>query len=76
MYVRASAGTDSRIKKVSELTTDGKKRASQKNPSSKAVLLKGTKVTVLQIKLADDSVWIRIPSGWVCGVHGKTVYVK
>lgn len=76
MYVRASAGTYSRIKKVSELTADGKKCASQKNPSSKAVLLKGTKVTVLQIKLADDGVWIRIPSGWVCGMQGKTAYVK
>ena len=45
---------------------------------SGAMLLKGTRVTVKEIKSLDDgSVWIRIPSGWVCGRGSSgTIYVS
>ena len=49
-----------------ELTEDGRAHAFQDD--SGAVLRKGTRVTVKAIqKLDSGAVWLRIPSGWICG---------
>lgn len=42
-----------------------------------AILRKGTRVTVKEIKALDDgAVWLHIPSGWVCGKGASgTVYI-
>lgn len=76
MYVRAGAGTTYRIKKVSELSEDGKRHATSTNPNESAVYKKGTVYTARQI-INQNGIWALTPSGYVCikGVSG-TVYGK
>jgi len=55
-----------------QLTDDGRKH------STGSVLHKNTRVTVLEIIVRPQAkcVWIRIPSGYICGVDGDKKYVK
>lgn len=76
MNVRSGAGTNYSIKKVSQLTADGKKHATSSSGMANAVLKKGTKVTALAVKTVGSNIWLKIPSGWVCAKQGGTVYVK
>ena len=76
MYVRAGAGTGYKIKKVSQLTADGKAHATSTKSTANAVIKKGTKVTCYEVKVVGTYIWIRIPSGWVCAKKGSTVYIK
>lgn len=73
MKVRTGAGTKYRQKKVSELTASGKKSAQS---GTYAVLKKGTRVTVQEVKKSGKDTWIRIPSGWICAIQNGAVYVK
>lgn len=73
MKVRTGAGTGYRWKKKSELTADGKKHAQNQ---TYAVLVKGTRVSVLQVVTSGSNVWIKIPSGWVCAKMGNSIYAK
>ena len=57
-----------------ELTEDGKAHAFI-GPSGKAVLKRGTRVTVKALITTDSCTWIRIPSGWICGKNSKNIYV-
>lgn len=61
------------IKEYAQLTRDGMKHA-----YSDGCLKKGTTVTVKEIKKDETgSVWVRIPSGWVCAITAKgKVYIK
>lgn len=76
MYVRAGAGTTYRIKKVSELSEDGKRHATSTNPNASAVYRKGTVYTARQI-INQNGIWALTTSGYVCikGVSG-TIYGK
>ena len=74
MNVRKGAGTNYGIKKVSQLTADGKAHATAR--SGNAVLKKGTRVTCLSVKTVGNYIWMQIPSGWVCAKKGNTVYIK
>ena len=56
-----------------ELTDDAKKHAFISNGG--AVLKKGTRVTVKDIKELGSSTWLKIPSGWICGKNSKNIYV-
>lgn len=56
------------------LTEDGKAHAIV-GPSGNAILKRGTKVTVKEIREEGSCVWLRIPSGWICGKNSKAVYV-
>lgn len=76
MNVRTGAGTNYSIKKVSQLTADGKKHATSKSSTANAVLKKGTKVTALAVKTVGNNIWLQIPSGWVCAKLGSTIYIK
>lgn len=69
LRVRWSAGGN--IKSRSELTTDG-----MKNAFADGCLKKGTRVTCKDVRVKDDCIWIKIPSGWCCAVKGKDVYIK
>ena len=74
LNVRDGAGTDKRIKDYSELTEDGKKHALNQE---KAILKKGTTVTVLSILLdANGNTWLKIPSGYIAGVYEGHIYVQ
>ena len=57
-----------------ELTDDAKKHAFI-NTSGNAVLKRGTRVTVKEIKSTGSCTWLRIPSGWICGKNSKNIYV-
>lgn len=73
LNVRTGAGTDYRIKKFSELTKDGQKHAyNQQN----AVLKKGTRVTCLGVYIVDNEIWLKIPSGFICGYYKGKEYIK
>lgn len=74
MYVRTEPR--GRKKTLAELTADGRKNA-YKDGAGAALLKKGTRVTVQDVKTNDDgSVWVKIPSGYVCGVDsGGKAYI-
>ena len=66
MYVRWGAGFNYGIKLVKDLTVDGKKNATSKNPYSYAVYKKGTIYTALEVIKINYGVWAKTPSGYVC----------
>lgn len=74
MYVRTGAGTNYKPKKVKELTADGKKHATSKNPNADAIYKKDTIFSAKQI-INKNGIWALTPSGYVCikGVGG-TIY--
>lgn len=60
---------------MEDLTEDGKAHAII-GPSGNAILKRGTKVTVLDIKSTGSCTWLKIPSGWICGKNSKSIYVS
>ena len=54
------------------LTTDGKNHDKDKNGSLDA----GTVVTCKDVYYYADEVWVKIPSGWICGYDANTIYVS
>jgi len=76
LNVRTGAGTNYRIKKVKELTADGKKHATSKNPNADAVYKKGTVFTALKIEKKGNDYWAKTPSGYICIQQGKNKYCK
>jgi len=74
MKVRSGPGLNYSVKKVSELTQDGKKNATSSNIYAYAVYKKGTIFTALSIFDEDDGVWARTPSGYVCIKDAQTMY--
>lgn len=77
MYVRCGAGTNFGVKRVRDLTEDGKKHATSTNPDAYAVYRKGTRFTCYELVDLGKGLWARTPSGYVC-VIGKsgTVYCE
>ena len=75
MYVRYGAGTNYGVKRVFELTEDGKKHATSTDPYAPAIYKKGTRFTCYELVDLGKGIWARTPSGYVC-VIGKsgTVY--
>lgn len=66
MYVRWGAGLNYGIKLVKDLTVDGRRNATSKNPYSYAVYKKGTIYTALEVIKNNYGVWAKTPSGYVC----------
>ena len=75
MHVRKTAGGE--ILPYSALTINAKLHAKRQSDGT-AVLKSGTKVTCesVQTNIADNSIWIKIPSGWVCAVMNGTTYIS
>lgn len=70
-YVRDGAGTEYRIKKVAELTPDGKKHVVNKELTADAQYAQGTIFTAQELAISrTGSIWGRSPSGWIC-ITGK-----
>lgn len=78
LYVRTGAGTQNPIKKVKELTKDGRKNAKNKSDNDNAILVKGTKVTCKGIftLTKQKEIWIKIPSGFICAYYKGKEYIK
>lgn len=77
MNIRTGAGINYSIKKVSQMSPNGKKHATSTNPNSNAIYKKGTEFTAQEIIIKDNEVWAKSPSGYICikGASGK-VYCK
>lgn len=76
MKIRSSAKNDGVNNQVryENITPNAKKNS--KNLEGYAVLLKGAKVTCCGVKVKGNTTWIKIPSGWICAMDSKVVYVK
>lgn len=59
---------------LDELTENGREHAFL-GPDGTAVLERQTRVTVKDIQTIGSTVWLKIPSGWICGKNSKNVYV-
>lgn len=74
MCVRAGAGLNYRVKKVSELTEDGKRNATTSNIYAYAVYKKGTVFTAYEVIQNSEALWAKTPSGYVCLKDSSQVY--
>lgn len=72
LNIRLGPSTAAGYKPYNQLTEDGKKHATG------STLNKGTNVTALEIRITPhaNELWIRIPSGWICGVYKNEIYVE
>ena len=77
-YVRTGPGTEYSIKKVKDLTEDGKKNATSTKPTADAQYKKGTRFTARKLVLSKNgAIWAETPSGYVCVESAKdTQYCK
>ena len=66
MHVRTEPSINSVIKKVKDLTIDGKRNAISSNDNDNAVYKKGTIFTALEIINNSEGVWAKSPSGYIC----------
>ena len=75
MYVRRTANGEKLP--FSSLTADGKAHG-YADGAGKAILKKGTVVTCNGLeKAAGGAIWVKIPSGYVCGISGSgEIYIK
>lgn len=72
LNVRDGAGKKYRRKTKRELTADGKVHS-----NGNGALLKNTKITVsIVVHTDNNSVWGKIPSGWICLSENGKQYVK
>lgn len=55
--------------------TDNAKEHAFSTPGGTAILRRGTRVTVKEIIKEGSMVWLRIPSGWICGKNSKNIFV-
>lgn len=58
----------------SSLTEDAKRHAFVAT-NGNTVLKKGTKVTIKDIQNTQTCIWLKIPSGWICGKNVKNIFV-
>ena len=74
LYVRKTAGGDKM--KLSDLTVNGRANAFV-DSNGNAILKSGTRVTCKDYKVVDNSIWIQIPSGWICAVLSNgAIYIS
>ncbi len=75
MYVRKTPNGEKLS--FSMLTADGKAHG-YADGAGKAILKKGTVVTCNRLeKAAGGAIWVKIPSGYVCGISGSgEIYIK
>ena len=79
MNIRTGVGTNFPVKKVANITANGKKCVIDSNLGSNAVFKSGTEITVLELKAVSGNqidVWCRCPSGYICIRQGNEVYVN
>ena len=62
-------------KKMYELTVSGKMNSYQ-DANGNAVLRAGTRVTCMDTVTMGHSIWMLIPSGYICAVNDGKVYIK
>lgn len=77
MNLRSGAGYKYPIKKVKDMSANGRKHATSTNLNSNAAYKKGTEFTAQEIIVNNKEVWAKSPSGYICikGASGK-IYCK
>lgn len=74
LNIRECAGENCKVKLVGEITLDGRRKVTSGNKKSMAILDKGVKVDVLEVKQLPNKMWWgRIPSGWVAMKYLKEI---
>lgn len=80
MNIRSGPGTNYPVKKVSQLSENGRKCAQNESMTADAVFKPNTEVTALEVKAVYSvervDVWFRCPSGWICARMGNEVFVN
>lgn len=79
MNIRSNAGTGYPVRKVADISENGKKCVMDNNSNANAVFKRGTVITALELKAISNAaidVWCRCPSGWICIRQGNDVYVE
>ena len=78
MYVRYGPGLNYGVKRVQELTEDGKRNATSDRPKADAIYKNGTIWTCLELVNNKYGTWGRSPSGWICikGSSGREYCIK
>lgn len=77
MNVRTGAGVGFDIKKVRDLTENGKENATSTNLDDNAVYKEGTVFTAKEIiEGRDGSIWAKSPSGYICIKDNETIYCE
>jgi len=72
LYIRLIPGGDKL--EMKSLTTNAQINA-YTDADGFSVLKKGTRVTCKDVKSENGKTWIRIPSGWICGIENNKIYV-
>lgn len=62
-------------KPFEQLTVNAKEHAFI-GTSGEGILKRGTRVTVMDIQTVGSCVWLKIPSGWICGKNSKHIFVQ
>lgn len=77
MNIRSGAGYKYSLKKVKDMSANGRKHATSTNLNSNAAYKKGTEFTAQEIIKNGNEVWAKSPSGYIClkGSSGR-IYCK
>lgn len=71
LRVRTGPSTSYPSKTRNQLTPGGRAHS-----NANGSLLAGTQVTCQEVRSNGNETWVRIPSGWICGIQNGNVYVK
>ena len=72
LNIRCEPTVRSKRKNVNDISQDARNHS-----NSRGQLMSGTKVTCKEIAIDENgNTWIKIPSGWICGIYNLRVYVK
>lgn len=72
LYVRDAANGNK--VKFENLTANAQQNA-KKDIFGYGILKKGTVVTCQALATTKTCVWMKIPSGWICGINSKNIYI-
>ena len=70
LNVRKGAGSN-----YAKVTYYGLTPNARQHATKTGALLNGTRVTCQKVSKSSSTIWIKIPSGWICAVSGNNVYV-
>lgn len=79
MNVRTGPGTNYPVKKVAQISANGRQCVVNNTSTADAVFKAGTEITCLEVKAVSASqvdVWMRCPSGWICARQGDDVFIN
>ena len=69
MNVRVSPNKTAKLVAKSKWSKDA-----LRHRNSKGMLIKGTRITVKEVKTVDKAIWVKSPTGWMCAV-GSTGHI-